>query len=354
VTQAPAEGTARSVVIDRAIRRGCVRAQRPNPWLVLLVAVAAAAAIFALLPLGGLTWPTRTLVGAVVGALAAPATLWLQGRDAGRALPLGERLTTQWSADGIRHGIEGREEEHPWSQLAMPRVRRGHLVLATRSASGHPFCLPPALLLDGDAEWITDMVRASFLAQHGGRTPEAAPATTPARPLPSAPATTPTETGSTRPPFVVDSVLAHQMATDAAAAVTRTGSHLLVALLVFAAGVSVVVGGDLPHPWISVAFVVVVAIRWIGPVLARRRALAHIRPPGEGDYAVSVTAAPDGCVVAVDGRETPATWSAFHRVRTRGSAVILEGGAGRVILPVAAFPAGLVAEAEKAIRADRP
>ncbi|MBM6404270.1 hypothetical protein JQN72_08445 [Phycicoccus sp. CSK15P-2] len=354
---------AREVVVDGTLRRSCVRAVRRQGRVAAIVfAVVIGPLLLGLLLSVGLDLPTRLafLVGALASPLVALVFTMLRGRDTGRALRVGDRVTLQLEEDGLRFGPAGREVPLLFEQMRRLDDASGHLLVTMSDGGDEPVCIPAALLEPGDLDLVRSRLADTVLAPREKGSMEAA------RPPASSAGVTEHVTAPTEVPardappeepvllrrVLVDADLADRVSADAAHLISRRRRPLFVAAPLLALLVVALPGVQRAAPYlVSATFVVTVAVRWAGPFLVRRRVRQELLPRGADPYPVVLTPASDGFVLESHGRSTQIPWRECRSVRALGSAVVILGREWtRLVVPADACAAGLVQAGTEAVR----
>lgn len=331
-------------VVDRALQR---EALRLAPSVLVTLGIAAGGALAALLRwVTMLPWGPALLAGAVGAPLSVAAVVLLRQMDVRRRLPVGTPLVFRVLESGVQFGPDGRERSRPWGEVQRILVVDGSVVV--RSVHGDDIVVPEVAAGPEGAERLCDVARGLGAVER--------------HPVPDGASAGGQNAGSTtveetaRPPVRVDAALADSLAAAASEVIVRPVVAAAIALLLLSPVAAVAIGRGAPVPYlVSAMFVGVALVRWLLPAAVRRRVRSSLLPDGRTGMDVEVTSTPGGFRLQVGERAELVGWAQMRRIQLHRDAVVLvaRDDSPRLVLPVEAFPASLLAEGCRAVRTAR-
>ncbi|NHA67528.1 hypothetical protein [Phycicoccus flavus] len=343
----------REVVVDRAVRRRCLRAASPVGVLgavVLVPVVGLLLGALLALALPGVSFLVGLVAGLVVAPLVVGALVLSAVLDARRSLPLGTTFRARVGIDALAFGPVGQELPYAYAEMRAVKAQRGMLTFSTPGAA-QLRVIPAELLGDGDASFVEGratgrivpldrldpQARESLLTAHGWTPSEHPPG--PVGDPPAAPA-------------VLDVTLADRVANDAAALLARRRLPWLLAAPGLVLAIGLLVGGGWLRWLTSATFLVTVAARLLVPRLTRRAVRRELLPPGRAPHLVHLALDDAGLLLEKDGTPTRVPWGQVRRALRREHALVLLGRdvRHRLVVPAAAVdPDVLVALRERSL-----
>ncbi|MBM6399100.1 hypothetical protein [Phycicoccus sonneratiae] len=331
-------------VVDRAFQRAALHLA---PSMIVTLAVAAGSVLAALLHWSTtLPWGPALVAGAVGAPLSVAAVMLLRSMDTRRRLPVGIPLVFRVRESGVQFGLDGRERSRPWSEVTRILVFDGSVVV--RSVHGDDIVIPAEAVGPEGAERLCAVAR-SISAQE----PRQA----------TARSGTDEETAGTaevdetnRPSVRLDPALADSLAAAAAEVIVRPIVATAIVLMLLSPVAAVLLGRGAPVPHlVGATFLGAVLVRWLLPAAVRRSVRKRLLPVGRTAMDVEVSSTPGGFRLRIDNRAELVGWAQLRRIQRHRDAVVLvsRDGSPRLVLPVEAFPAPLLAEGRRAVATAR-